>query len=261
MTQKIERSLFPSVVGHFTKQCDILFKILSSKCFKVSYAEEIIIGSSASRKFGIPMVSFCDIRLSQMNEHVIKYGEYGVALNKGWAIKNGLNPVSYISAGCPMFNHLDSRMRQMRELIDNLKSEGSLDEFKDALLNYNDLINVMRYMKNYEGDLARKGWKVIKNYRYANEHEWRYVPDIKSGIIPIRKVSVNKNWKMDANRAMEGMSCSVLNFELSDISYIFIKNKVMALKMKEKLQKRFCFEDYVLLSSKILITAQVLEDF
>ena len=34
----------------------------------------------------------------------------------------------------------------------------------------------MAYSKNYEADLKRKG-DVIKNYRFYNEREWRFVPN------------------------------------------------------------------------------------
>ncbi|WP_407263745.1 abortive infection system antitoxin AbiGi family protein, partial [Klebsiella quasipneumoniae] len=185
---KLERSLYPSVVCHFTRRSSVLISILQSMFFKVSYAKEEIIGTDASRTFGIPMVSFCDIRLSQLNEHITKYGRYGIALNKGWAISNGLNPVSYISKDCSMFGRLDARLRELRSSMKHIKSEGAFEEYKMALEQYNDFINTMRYMKNYEGNLIRNKKPLIKNYRFANEHEWRYIPDVDSDIIPIKKI-------------------------------------------------------------------------
>ena len=44
-----------------------------------------------------PMVCFCDIPLSRVNEHVSFYGEYGLGLTKDWAVRNGITPVQYIS--------------------------------------------------------------------------------------------------------------------------------------------------------------------
>lgn len=94
MPQQQHDSLYPDILFHFTKK-ENLFKILES-AFNVSYAREIIIGKSSEREFAIPMVSFCDLRLTELKSHMIKYGSYGIGLTKQWANANGLNPVMYI---------------------------------------------------------------------------------------------------------------------------------------------------------------------
>ena len=43
---------------------------------------------------------------------------------------------------------------------------------------YNNTINTLRYIKNYKGDLIRRGKSTKPNYVFANEKEWRYVPPI-----------------------------------------------------------------------------------
>lgn len=258
---KLERSLFPSVVCHFTRRSNVLINILVSRFFKVSYAKEEIIGTDATRTFGIPMVSFCDIRLSQLNEHITKYGKYGIALSKDWAISKGLNPVSYISKNCSLFDRLDMRLREFRNSMMHLKSDGSYHEYKMELERYNDFINTMRYMKNYEGDLIRNNKPLIKNYRFANEHEWRYIPSIESDIIPIRKVLSNTNWKTEANNSIVQNTASQLNFSLDDVRYIFIKDDVMSHKIIKKLQSILNEKDFALVMTKVLITTQVIDDF
>lgn len=258
---KLERSLYPSVVCHFTRRSSVLISILQSMFFKVSYAKEEIIGTDASRTFGIPMVSFCDIRLSQLNEHITKYGRYGIALNKGWAISNGLNPVSYISKDCSMFGRLDARLRELRSSMKHIKSEGAFEEYKMALEQYNDFINTMRYMKNYEGNLIRNKKPLIKNYRFANEHEWRYIPDVDSDIIPIKKIVTGTNWKAEANKLIAQKTCSQLNFSLDDVRYVFIKDDAMSQKIIKKLQTILNEKDFSLIMTKTLITNQVMDDF
>ena len=83
--------LYPEILFHFTTK-ESLYEILNST-FKVSYAREKIIGPKLKREFGVPMVSFCDLRLSELKAHINKYGNYGIGLTKEWANRNGLNPV------------------------------------------------------------------------------------------------------------------------------------------------------------------------
>lgn len=258
---KLERSLFPSVVCHFTKRSNVLIKILESMFFQVSYAKEEIIGIDTTRTFGIPMVSFCDIRLSQLSEHITKYGQYGIALNKSWAVSRGLNPVSYINKDCSMFNRLDTRLRALRDSMIHLKLEGTIGEYKETLEQYNDFINTIRYMKNYEGDLIRNKKPPIKDYRFANEHEWRYIPNIESDIVPIRKVVPNTNWKSEANKSIIQKDDSRLSFSLDDIKYIFIKDEVMSSKIIKKLRLVLNEKDFDLVMTKILLTSQIIDDF
>jgi hypothetical protein len=79
---------------HFTYK-NALLRILKEQ-FKVKYCFEIIYTHEIPFEFGIPMVSFCDIPLSEVKEHMNKYGSYGIGMNMKWAKNNGLNPVLYI---------------------------------------------------------------------------------------------------------------------------------------------------------------------
>ena len=87
--------LYPNILFHFTDK-NALFNILEDS-FKVSYARERIKGQNAVREFAVPMVSFCDLRLSELKDHIEKYGKFGIGLTKEWAFRNGLNPVMYIN--------------------------------------------------------------------------------------------------------------------------------------------------------------------
>lgn len=76
-------SLYPDILFHFTSR-DGLYGILENS-FKISYARERIVGKSKSTEFAVPMVSFCDLRLSELKDHMSKYGSYGIGLSKSWA--------------------------------------------------------------------------------------------------------------------------------------------------------------------------------
>lgn len=254
-----EKSLYPSTIFHFTKKMDSLQKILSLGYFRASYAKETIVGPDAKREFGIPMVSFCDIRLSHLYEHITKYGRFGIGLKKDWAIINGLNPVSYLNKNCSMFTAFDVRLREMSRELRNMK--GDRERYMLNKEKYRDLINVMRYMKNYEGELFRKGKIENDNYRYANENEWRYVPDIRSKIIPIKIVGIDDlNWKDEPNERMWKHEESMLQFDIKDIKYILVPNERYASDMIEYFGTLASGSDYTHLISKLFISRQIFND-
>ncbi|RKR65134.1 abortive phage resistance protein AbiGi (putative antitoxin) [Yokenella regensburgei] len=258
-TCRIEKSLYPSTILHFTKEIESLKSILSSGYFRASYAKESIIGPDSKREFGIPMVSFCDIRLSHLYEHIKKYGRFGVGLKKEWAIKHGLNPVSYLNKNCSMFTAFNERLREMNRELRSLKAYEEVYSLEKA--KYRDLINILRYMKNYEGPLVRKGELVNENYRFANENEWRYVPDIQADIVPIKIArDSDPEWKTKANQRMWKSDSSRLKFEISDIKYILVPNENYASQLIEYFGDVASGDDYTHLISKLFISRQIFND-
>ncbi len=91
--------LYPNILFHFTKKKS-LYDILDHT-FKVSYARERINGGTAQREFGVPMVSFCDLRLSELKFHISSYGKFGIGMTKDWAFATALNLVMYASQSSP----------------------------------------------------------------------------------------------------------------------------------------------------------------
>ncbi|QHQ25860.1 abortive infection system antitoxin AbiGi family protein [Pectobacterium parvum] len=164
----MSKSLYPTTLFHFTKSKRAFNNIIKSSFFKVSYARETIKGPTSKREFGIPMISFCDIRLSQLEKHTNSYGRFGIGLSKEWAVKNGLNPVVYMSDGCSAFDDYNQQLKRLKKI--RLRIKKSLNGNKNSaftFLNeeYRSVIGIMRYMKNYSGNLERVG-KKNKNKLY-----------------------------------------------------------------------------------------------
>lgn len=104
-----------STVFHFTRSSENLISILAHTFRPHFCLEDLNVVMPDSRheedlEFAIPMVSFCDIPLSQVSPHLKHYGNYGIGLSKDWAISSGLAPVLYVvrgslyCSGCPMFS-------------------------------------------------------------------------------------------------------------------------------------------------------------
>ncbi len=145
-------SLYPSTLFHFTEK-RWLFEILKSN-FRVSYARERITAPNNERKFAVPMVAFCDIKLAEIKYFIEKdYGNFGIGLTKEWANRNGLNPVMYINRHCSLADNLIEGLYGMCSHISRLKNYSDITKMTKS---YHNIINMYRYVKNYEGGTNSK---------------------------------------------------------------------------------------------------------
>lgn len=80
---------------------------------------------------GIPMVSFCDIPITLLDEHNKKYGNYGIALNKEWAIENKINPIMYITN-----SEILKAIHYHHESVNKTLKWYEQEEVKNELLNH-----------------------------------------------------------------------------------------------------------------------------
>lgn len=202
-------ALSPSTLFHFTKR-KYLMGILKDN-FKLKYCFERINHLESPIEYAIPMVSFCDIKLSEIKEHIEKYGYYGIGLSKTWAVEKGLNPVIY----------LNSSSNFSKGLIGTAQKIITSSEFDSD--DQTNIANLIQYTKVYEGELIRKGIKT-QAYRYADEREWRYVPNAKENIEPwLSKDKYDtKRKKIEANKTLKDER---LYFNANDILYLIVKKE------------------------------------
>ena len=249
-------SLYPDILFHFTNK-NALYGILSST-FQVSYAREKIFGPNKSKAFGVPMVSFCDLRLSELKMHMNKYGSYGIGLSKEWANRNGLNPVMYLSRHCIFADEFIDGVNGIHSYLNKLQSENDLG---NANMYLEKILNTYRYLKNYECELDRDGKKTY--VRHADEREWRFVPPLSSDIPhPIAMVSKlnNKNEKQFLNSKVNHIK---LSFQPDDIKYLIIdnENEIPELIKHLKFAKdKFDQQTIEKLMSRILTSEQIKQD-
>ncbi len=205
---------------HFTKDFNSLKGILS-QTFKVKYCREKIITKEKGIDILVPMVSFCDIPFSQVLTHVKSYKSYGIGLSKAWALKKGLTPVLYIekqsSFGSTFF---DSLFEKIQDEQSGIKKMG---------LNSKQLLDIVRYVKNYQGDLDRNVKKIKKNYRYSDEREWRYVLPPSHSCQFIGNCNSFGNNHKTIGILKENLNSTIaqeyLGFAPEDISYIIIRSE------------------------------------
>lgn len=197
---------------HLTKKKSSLLGILKDN-FKIKYCFEQFTTPKGVFAAAIPMVSFCDIPLSEIKNHIRKYGSYGIGLKKKWGQQKGLNPVIYIDKHSTLGGNL-------RFGFENYFREKKLTDYTPT---DHALMDNLRYIKNYEHDLNRNN-VVIKNYRFSDEREWRYVPNHEEcpnfALIP-------RFYKTDEQKRNHNIAISHLRltFKPDDINYIIVKKE------------------------------------
>lgn len=243
-------ALSSNSIIHFTNSKEALQGILSDN-FKLSYCKESIILCNRPISFLVPMVSFCDIPLSQVKDHINKYGAYGIGLTKEWAERQRLNPVLYIENNSKLsesyhavyFNYVVNSGKNLYELDNNEKS----------------IVDILRYIKNYQHDLIRGG-NVYKNYRFSDEREWRHVLDYKE-----HPQFIFADNDIDKSVAMESISSYRLEFEPNDIKYVIIQSENEISEFVNLFRstkgKKYSYNDVERLMTRLVTTEQIVEDF
>lgn len=241
--------LSPSTLFHFTKR-RALMGILKDN-FHLKYCTERLDNETSPIEVAIPMVSFCDIKLSEIKEHIDKYGYYGIGLSKDWAVNNGLNPVIYLNSSS---NFSIGIINSLRNIIQNTDTT---DYDKE------NIAKLIQYLKKYEGDLVRKGI-TTNNYRYADEREWRFVPELKEYIRPW--LSKNEyDTKQKKKLANESLRNERLFFNANDILYIIVKKETEIRETINHIRavkgKNYDSIDIDRLTTRIISCERILNDF
>lgn len=250
-------SLYPEILFHFTDKQG-LWGILADT-FKISYSRECISGKNDKKRFAVPIVSFCDLRLSELREHMKKYGKYGIGMSKEWAISKGLNPVIYVSNG----SHLISSFFPAIDKLYNITTATTDHNISTELANaYMSILHTLSYFKNYQGDLKRDFTPTISRYRFADEREWRYVPNPDGSFNPflnIEKVKSSEDKKLENSK----IAHLKLNFTPEDIKYLIVEKddeRIELIKHLEAVKGRFNEDIRRRLASRILTADQIEKD-
>lgn len=254
-----DTSLYPDILFHFTDK-NGLYKILENN-FRLSYSKEKIEGKTTNRELFVPMVSFCDLKLSQLKVHMSKYGKYGIGLSKDWANENGLNPVMYVNKNCQFTDNFNNALNKIYPDLAKIRKHQS--EQPSIPHQYLNIMDAYRYMKNYEGRLERNGI-INENFRFADEREWRYVPPLNNKEIEYPFIASsnikNKDQKIEFNKKIEDIK---LFFKPNDIKYLIIENDSEIndlIKHIRNVKKFHDYNDIDRLSSRILTSEQIEND-
>lgn len=198
--------LSSNVLWHQTRK-DGLMNILKTRKLYYSYSLESILANDEFQSIAFPMVSLCDLPLSEFGENKWTYGNYAIGLSRSWAMEQGFNPVCYCHQGSKYLQTMmDNLNYAVKTLDDNL--------FLKALYPFS-------YMKLVEGSLPKKNFK---NYRFYDEKEVRLVPRLGSAdldgypfFLIDRQYAKYKDSKGDSLLGTNGIA-----FSYADVKYIIV---------------------------------------
>jgi hypothetical protein len=197
---------------HFTKSLDTLQAILRFGYWPRYCLEDIEWlreEPSDSGFVSFPVVCFCDIPLSRVDEHVLFYGEYGLGMTKEWALRNGLSPIHYVPPSGP-FTETFKALGQL--------AAADFTADREAL---RKICLLAMYMKPLTGSMTVSGSPVVKNF--YQESEWRFVA--KSDDISFFLTS-DEHANADKLRAANEKTRTqcMLRFLPSDVRYLFVRS-------------------------------------
>ncbi len=206
--------------------------IIKDKGFKVLYSlEEIKSTSPFQFKYAFPMISFSDIPFSELSSHLYKYGGFSIGIKREWIIKNRFSPVCYFSSSSILLRDIIERFCfYQRQLANN--ETISIDEGKD----YKTIIQLLSYIKNYEGPLKlKKKKKQYSNYRFSDEREWRFVPSINE----ISRLLLTETEYQHKDDFINNIMNPIIPITINDIKYIIVDQESQIEGLRDKITNSF----------------------
>jgi hypothetical protein len=259
--EEILTNVSSNTLFHFTNEFVKLEGILSND-FCANYCPEYSILDDFSEEgdelphSAWPMVSFCDLPIFQIKNHLRDYGYYGVGLTKSWGRAHGISPVLYMAR--------DSQSRKSLKTYLGTHHYRNSDDVGEVVKSVDSKLLFQAYIKLYEGPAWRKGNR-IANVKFYDEREWRYVPakEQLSGASPLLMAQNYQNevWLADQTEKLHRIK---LTFKPWDIQFLFVKedNEILTLvdRIKDKMPK-YKPNDVTMLTTKIISWERIKEDF
>lgn len=271
----MKNSLNANALFHFTPKFEYLLSILRNG-FRTRYCYEEFLGGAVRFKehlnkitktefkneiIGIPMVCFCDIRLSQIKYHMNQYGGdgFGIGLSKEWNEAKLLSQVIYMQS---------AEKGMVSDTLQGLLMQ--ISQYQNDKILTNSFLDLASCVKPYKG----YSWDNLKNEPsnketiFYNEREWRFIPCIRTHKLNEKKkilceniepiLTIESNWEAE-NLKLE-KSIYNIDFNANDVKYIIVPNNEYRDQLIKKI-KAFKIDTMDLEISKIITKEQIEEDF
>lgn len=236
----------------------------------------------------IPMICFCDIRLSQIKNHVENYGNYGIGLKKDFTNHQRLNPVHYINFTSGLHDTLGfilvcSKMvinedaiigifkdiQQGHVISSNSTRPINIPEtidpifkaLQDLRLGIVKLSAMQKPVRGYylnKDSILKSNQYESKSVNFYNEREWRHIPELNEDEIIVQKDLFIKNQNL-YNKSLEDKN---LLFDIdNDVNYIILNKREELNTFSDKLNHTQFSEYKDLLLTKVRFIEEIEDDY
>jgi hypothetical protein len=166
-----------------------------------------------------------------------------------------LNPVLYLEHDSLLSQSYEKALSSF--VLENAQVKEVTDQGRLALL------DVLRYIKNYEGTLIRNNGDRKDMYRFSDEREWRYVPGFNEDCFMILEDRLFQKEEIQ-EMVVEKISPMRLVFSADDVRYIIVENDSEINDLVRYLRgiKKYRYSPEVVdrLATRILTRDQIMQD-
>lgn len=272
---KKRETLSSNTLFNFTTQAKYFYKKIEYGFAPRFCLEDLstFYGTNSSKAF--PMVCFCDIPISQLKDHIWRYGKFGIGLTKEWGVTKMLHPVLYYpnpsSRIINLLNSLKQQIKNMEKefvrltsLLNTAQQEnnetGNVDNHSVAVQKAKlDYAHLVRYLKLYATQEDREGLK------FYDEKEWRYLPvtGFDEEFFMNEETFNNAEKREEGNRRMYPHK---IDFSADDVKFLIVPNEKKAEHLIKHLKilegkERFTHEQVIKLTRKVLTVDEIENDF
>ena len=256
-TDHIPSKIHPDTLFTFTTRLEYLLKYLKNRMISPRYCDEDIgyLKIMGMRSIAYPMKCFCDINMQKLDVHMAWYGDYGIAFYKSWGMERNIQPVHYLNEKADLRNDISKVFRAvLREDVVGTKTHEMLKDY---------LLHELMYYKPYQGKIMNRKTGKVKKKCFADECEWRFIPDVSSlefpQVIPEQSFRNSGLTELYSN-SMELKKEVSLCFEYSDIKHIIVQT-VEEYKELSLAIDSWEVDDKEEILSKVIVWQQKREDF
>lgn len=244
----------------FMTKLDYLVAIIKNKRISARYCEEDLsyLKISKLKKIAFPMKCFCDINMHRLEIHLKFYGCYGLAFEKAWGMRKGIQPIQYVNP----YSNLIKDFEEAFSAAMNLEIQ---DEDSPQTKMQNFLLHELMYYKPYDGIIKNRNTNKKKRKCFADECEWRFIPNVSgTGFHQILRDEqiINVDSFEILNNGLEKVVNVALSFNYEDLKYIIIEKKEDFYVLLDTIKNiNISDDEKYLLTSKIIIWESSKGDF
>lgn len=249
----------PDTLFTFTTELKWLIHILQHKMLSPRYCEENIayLKIKKMKYIAYPMKCFCDINMHKLDYHMKWYGDYGIAFTKEWGMNKNIQPVHYL-------NEQGNLRKDITEVFRKILNEDIKKEDKVCKMLKDYFFHELMFYKPYQGKFKNRNTGKESTKCFADECEWRYVPDVTiidfPQAIPNESL-INTGLLTKFNDVMNTNPKVSLCFEYAEIKHIIIQTQQDYKILVDAIAEWNIKDDKYDILSKVLVWENAKGDF